>query len=163
MPGIPNSPELFLILMVYYRIMYDTWKITRKMEFNESFSSAWKMKLNHECNISNCSTTRYSTSAKIFRSLTSSLFPQLHENKIVDYLENFPTLSLTALTRLLYNFYIFKIPPLFHVFFIFFHLLPIFKDATFPPFGRFPFFCFCCGLQFVLFPCFWVKKYLLFS
>ena len=40
MPGIPDSPELFLILMVYYGIMDDTGKITEKTEFNESSTSA---------------------------------------------------------------------------------------------------------------------------
>ena len=32
--------ELFLILMVYYRITDDTGKITEKIEFNESLISA---------------------------------------------------------------------------------------------------------------------------
>ena len=34
MPGIPDYLELFLILVVYYRIEDDTWKIEKK-EFDE--------------------------------------------------------------------------------------------------------------------------------
>ena len=36
MLGILDSPELFPILVVHYRIMGDTGKIMEKMEFNES-------------------------------------------------------------------------------------------------------------------------------
>ena len=38
MSGIPYSPELFLIPLVYYGW---TGKITEKMEFNESLTSVW--------------------------------------------------------------------------------------------------------------------------
>ena len=40
MPGILESPVLFMILTVYYRITDDTGKLTEKMEFNESLTSA---------------------------------------------------------------------------------------------------------------------------
>ena len=41
MPDILNSPELFLFLVVDYRITDDTRKLTgNKMEFNESLVSA---------------------------------------------------------------------------------------------------------------------------
>ena len=39
-PGVPESPELFLFLVVYYGIMNDSKKIIEKMEFNESLTSA---------------------------------------------------------------------------------------------------------------------------
>ena len=40
MPGILDFPELFRILLICYGVTGDTRKITGKMEFNESLSSA---------------------------------------------------------------------------------------------------------------------------
>ena len=40
MPGIMDSPELFLILVIHYKTLDDTGKIIGKTEFNESLSSA---------------------------------------------------------------------------------------------------------------------------
>ena len=36
MPSILDSPELFLILVAYYGITYDTGKIMEETEYNES-------------------------------------------------------------------------------------------------------------------------------
>ena len=45
-PGIPDSLELFLILM-----LLDTGKVTEKTQFNDSLTSAWLMKFCHDCDV----------------------------------------------------------------------------------------------------------------
>ena len=61
----PDILELFLILVVYYKIMYDSRKI---MGFKESLTGALYMKLCHECDTLHYSIAGYSTSAKILQS-----------------------------------------------------------------------------------------------
>ena len=66
MPYIPNSPQLFLILIVFYGITDSTGKITGKADFNESISSARLMKLSQDCDA--FIVVFYSASSKILPS-----------------------------------------------------------------------------------------------